>query len=293
MLAGTGSAIVGALFWVAVIVGFRLAARRDPVFAWYLATVIGGAAVAVAASGAEWIAHPLVLARYLIPALPFLLLFAAEGVVGALEFARRPAPEALAAAALVALMLFVGPIAAQWHFPNQFWGHLRYQFDYDPAHNPYVIQVPRDPVPAFYRELAKRPPGSVTLVEAPWRLESHFNALSLFQDVHHQLIRVGLVTPACGVSDYGDYPEDPRMRMREFVHLSALLRGDTGDADYLVIHPKPHDVAAPPDRWADMSGCLPQIEAKFGAPIYRDDRIVAFALPQVSPLGNSRRTVQQ
>ena len=293
MLAGTASAGVGVLFGVAAFAGFRRLVRRDAVFAWYLASVIGIAAVVVAATGAEWIVHPLVLARYLIPALPFLLLFAAEGVVGALQFIRRPAVEAVAAAVLFGALLVAGPIATQWHFPNQFWGHLRYQFDYDPAHNPYVLQVPHDPVPAFYAELAKRPPGSVTLVEAPWRLESHFNALSLFQDVHHQLIQVGLVTPACGTYDYGEYPEDPRMRMREFVHLSALLRGETGRADYLVIHPKPHQVAAQPDRWPDMSGCLPRIEARFGPPIYRDDRIVVFALAQVSPLGNTRRTVQQ
>ena len=293
MVAGTSSALVGALFWGAVAGGLRRLDRRDAVFARYLATVIGVAAVVVAATGAEWIAHPLVLARYLIPALPFLLLFAAEGVVGAVQIAGRPAIEALGATALVAVLLFVGPIATQWHYPNQFWGHLRYQFDYDAAHNPYVLQVPRDPVPAFYAELARRPAGSVILVEAPWRLESHFNALSLFQDVHHQLIRVGLATPACGAYDYGEYPEDPRMRMREFVHLSALLRGDTAGAEYLVIHPKPHHVAAQPDRWPDMTGCLPRIEARFGPPIYRDERIVVFALAAVSPLGNTRRTVQQ
>ncbi|MGE5737795.1 MAG: hypothetical protein ACM34F_02810 [Betaproteobacteria bacterium] len=293
MLAGTGSAIVAALFLIAVVVGFRRLARRDGLLAWYLATVIGVATVVVVATGAEWIAHPLVLARYLIPALPFLLVFAAEGVVGALAFARWPAAEALAAAALVSMLLVAGPIATQWGYPNQFWGHLRYQFDYDPAHNPYVLQVPRDPVPAFYTELAKRPAGSVTLVEAPWRLESHFNALSLFQGVHHQLIRVGLATPACGAYDYGEYPEDRRMHMREFVHLSALLRGDTAGADYLVMHPAPHHVAAPPDRWPDISGCLPRIEARFGAPVYRDERIIVFALTGVSPLGNTRRTVQQ
>ena len=35
-------------------------------------------------------------------------------------------------------LFLAGPIREEWHYPNQFWGHLRYQFDYDPAHNPYV-----------------------------------------------------------------------------------------------------------------------------------------------------------
>jgi len=42
-----------------------------------------------------------------------------------------------------------------------------------------------------------------------------------------------------------------------------------------------------------VTGCLPAIEARFGPPAYRDEQMVAFALPPVSSLGNTRRTVQQ
>jgi hypothetical protein len=37
--------------------------------------------------------------------------------------------------------------------------------------------------------------GSVTLIETPWRLESHFNALSLYQDTHRQKVNIAFVTP--------------------------------------------------------------------------------------------------
>ena len=140
--------------------------------------------------------------------------------------------------------------------------------------------MPTDPLPAFYAELGKRPPGSVTLIEAPWRLESHYNALSLYQDTHRQRVKIGLVTPLCGTYDFGEYPEhEAGMRMRWMVHLASLLRGETFGADYLIVHANSRDVAArPAPPWPDLRGCMPAIEAKLGAPVFRDDRITVFAL---------------
>lgn len=294
MLAGTGAAPAGMFVFALAALGWWRVLRRERDLALYVGTVCVVGAAAVVASGAEWIAHPLVLARYLLPVVPFVMLFAAEGIV-ALVATPRQWMGAVASGAIAAALLLTGPLPTEWHYPNQFWGHLRYQFDYDPAHNPYVQQVPNEPVPAFYTELGKRPPGTLTLIEAPWRLESHFNALSLYQDVHRQRIRIGLVTPVCGTYDFGEYPEgQPGMRMRWLVHLTSLLRGDTHGADYLIIHTTSRDVAAePPPPWPDLRGCMPLIEAKFGPAVYRDDRITVFALTRMSPLGNTGRSVQQ
>jgi hypothetical protein len=279
MLAGTGVAPVGMFVFAVAAFGWWRVRRREPDLAWYLATICVVGTAVVASSGVEWISHPLVLARYLIPVVPFLLLFAAEGII-ALVATPRYWMGAAAAGAIAAALFAIGPIPQEWHYPNQFWGHLRYQFDYDPAHNPYVAQVPTDPVPAFYAELGKRPPGSVTLIEAPWRLESHYNALSLYQDTHRQRVKIGLVTPLCGTYDFGEYPEhEAGMRMRWMVHLASLLRGETFGADYLIVHANSRDVAArPAPPWPDLRGCMPAIEAKLGAPVFRDDRITVFAL---------------
>jgi hypothetical protein len=295
LLAGTGSPLAAFALVACGALGFTRLARRDADLAWYLASVAGIGSVVVAASGAEWISHALVLARYMLPALPFLLLFVAEGIVALAERMRRPLLAPAAAAAAAVALLATGPIPAQWHYPNQFWGHLRYQFDYDPAHNPYVTLLPKEDVPAFYRDLGRLPAGSVTLIEAPWRLESHFNALSLYQDVHRQRVKIGLVTPLCGTYDFGEYPpERTGMKMREMVHLGSVLRGDTQGADYLVLHPRAHNVVADPGaEWPDVTRCLPAIEAALGSPAYRDDRIVVYKLAGLSPLGNNRRPVQQ
>jgi hypothetical protein len=295
MLAGTRHAVVAlALALLAVLGAVRLG-RRDPSWLRYVLTVLAVGAVTVALSRATWIHHPLVYARYLLPALPFLLLFAAEGIVALLEW--RPAArgharahgaaashgQAVAATGVVVVVagLFaLGPIPAFSYWPNQFYGHLRFQFDVDPAHNPYVTEVPREPVPAFYRELARRPPGSLTLVEMPWRLESNFNPHPWYQEVHRQWVRIGFVTPVCGVRTFGEYPEDRGMRMRHFTHLTALLRGETGGADYLVVHLAPWKT--PPDaevEWPDMRTCLPRIEARFGAPAWQSETMRVYRLP--------------
>ena len=291
MLAGSAHAAVALLLGLAAAAGFARFWRRDRVLAGYLLTVTVGGALAILAARPNWVQHPLVFARYLVPVLPLLLLLAAEGALAMITpLARVPvAGAAVAAMAGLALWHF-GPLPAQGTEPHQFTGHLRHQFDYDDAHNPYVRQVPPEPVPAFYRELAKSRPGSLTLIEAPWRLESHHNPHVWYQQVHRQHVLIGLVTPLCGVSRFGEYPETQAgMRLANFAHVSAVLRGNTYGADFLVMHLAPW--STPPDAkvpWPDVAACLPGIEAALGPPFYRDDRIVVFALPDDRRPGPAR-----
>ena len=254
--------------------------RRDRDLVAYLGTVSVAAAVAIAAARPQWIHHPGVFARYLLPALPFLLLFLAEGALACLAVLPRAGWRTAAIVAGAALLWWAGPMPGYFYNPNQFMGHLRFQYDYDPAHNPYVLEIPPGPIPDFYRQLAQKPPRSLTLIEAPWRLESNFNPHPWYQEIHRQYVKIGLVTPVCEVRDFGEYPASVRaLRFREFAHLSEILAGKSYGADYLVMR-----LAAwktPPDaqvEWPDVNACLPAIEAKLGAPVYRDAQIVVFDL---------------
>jgi hypothetical protein len=255
--------------------------RRDSDLTAYLGTVMVGAAIAIAAARPIWIHHAALYGRYLLPVLPFLLLFLSEGIVAALERVRAAALlRAIAVAVIAAMLCWLGPIPGYLYYPNQFMGHLRFQFDYDPAHNPYVQLVPRDPVPEFYRMLAQKPPASLTLIEAPWRLESNFNPHPWYQEIHRQKVKIGLTTPVCGVRTFGEYPATVAgLRLHQFAHLSNILAGKTYDADYLVMHLAPWKT--PPDatvEWPDVAACLPTIESALGQPVYRDARIVVFDL---------------
>lgn len=276
---GIASPWLLALAGVLAALGVRSLWRRERDLTRYLAFVVLVAVGAIAASKADWLQHQLNFARYMQPAVPFLLLALAEGtafVLGVLpSLLRVPA----AAAGLAALYL-AGPMPGYLYSPNQFMGDAYFQFDYDPAYNPYLTSLPHGPIPEFYRELGRRPPRSLTLIEMPWSLETNHDPQPLYQAVHRQNIKIALTTPQCGVSDYGNWPESAAgMRLRRFVPLSALLRGETAGGDYLVVHFHPWpDPQAPPSFWPDLKLCLPQVEQHFGAPVYRDDEIEVFAL---------------
>jgi hypothetical protein len=255
--------------------------RRDAAFVAYIAVIFVGGAAAIACSHPAWVQHPGTYARYLQPAIPFLLLFVAEGFATLIAALATAWQVAVAAVALAGLF-FAGPIPGYLHAPNQFMGHPYFQFDYDPAYNLYRTQLPNGPIPDFYRRLATLPPRSLTLIEAPWSLETNHDPEPLYQVLHRQYVKIGLVTPVCGLRDYGEYPESPgNMQLTQFVHLSALLRGETAGGDFLVMHlqswPAPPILPAAP-QWPDLGTCLPQIEQRFGAPVYRDGDIEVFAL---------------
>jgi len=281
MLFGISQPALLVVLLVLTLLGIYRMWRRDSDLTAYLVTIIVGAAIAIAAARPVWIHHPALYSRYLLPALPFLLLFLAEGIVATLEPARAAAPlRAIAVAVIAAALCWFGPIPSYFYYPNQFMGHLRFQFDYDPAHNPYVQLIPRDPVPEFYRMLAQRPPASLTLIEAPWRLESNFNPHPWHQEIHRQKVKIGLTTPVCGVRTFGEYPVTVTgLRLHQFAHLSNILAGKTYGADYLVMHLSPWKT--PPDssvEWPDVAACLPTIESALGQPVYRDAQIVVFDL---------------
>ena len=268
-----------AVVFAAAVVGVVRLWRRDRELAGYLLAVMAAGTLAIVAARPNWIMHPPVLARYVVPILPVFLLFAAEGAVALVAIPIAPV-RALAIGLAGGALWCYGPLPAQSWEPNQFTGHLRFQFDYDDAHNPYVQQRPREPLPAFYQELAKAPPSSLKIIVAPWRLESHYNPHAWYQQAHRQRVMIGLTTPLCGVRNFGEYPEtEAGMRLANFAHLSAVLRGEDYGADFLVMHLTPWSTPPGADvPWPDVAKCLPMIEAALGAPFYRDERIVVFAL---------------
>jgi hypothetical protein len=262
--------------------GFVSLWRRERDLAAYLATVVVAAAVAIIVARPAWIHHPGVCMRYLLPALPIVLLFVAEGTMAFLDRLRVMSLAPIALPFAAAGLVFAGPMPDYLYAPNQFMAHALFQFDVDPAQNLFVNDHRNDPVPEFYRELGDRPPQSLTLIEMPWLAIS--DALyPWYQRIHRQNVRLGLAVPECGAEPvFGEYPETAAgLRLTQYVHLSELLRGQTSGADYLIVRPQPWRPRAVTGlAWPDMQQCLPQIRERFGAPVFEDAQIIVFALPK-------------
>jgi hypothetical protein len=256
--------------------GAILLARRDPGFAGYWLFVLVTAAGIVALTGGEWIHHPLVLARYLLPLLPMLLFLVAVAVAHGLR-SLPPAWRWVPVAGLALLLYLAGPLPSQYHAPiNQFTGHMSFQFDYDPERNVYNRQLRPEYVPAFYRELGEEPPGSLTLVVAPWYIEWHWNDWRFFQAVHRQRILAGFVTGLCAESAFGEYPPGQSgVHLRHVVHLADLVPADPR-ADFLVFQlwpPQPDPRAVP-----GLEECVEAMRSRLGTPLLEADGLVVFDL---------------
>ncbi len=281
---GVGSAWLCALMAMLFAYGVVRLWRRERGFVAMLlsAAIVGG--LVIGAARPAWIQHAQVLSRYAAPIAPFLLLFVAEGVVGVLTRMRATALPALCAGACLAGLFAAGPMPGWYYRPNQFMGHALFQFDYDAHTNPYVTLLQLGPVSPFLRDLAAKPPGSVTLIETPARAQSNYMPDPWLQRMHRQNVKYALAAPVCGSGDWDEYPYSATGdRFARMGRLADILEGATWGADYLVM--RLHPWTLPPGKdfpwpvaWPDMPACVARVEQRLGAPAYRDDRIVVFDL---------------
>ena len=281
MLLGTGSEAVAMLMLALVAAGIAAVWKLFPRPARFVAALAALQFLAVLSSGALWLSHQLVLARYLLLLTPMLLLAAALGYDA---FARKVLPRAapvawLGAAALVAAVAATGPLPRALAYPNAFFGNYLYFVDFDPAHNviyPYVTQAP---VPRFYQELAALPRASKTLIEGPWRFESIFDRFGYFQETHRQRVKIAFVGNLCPPGATAEHPRRFRNKFRNFVDLARPAAELRREGDYVVFHRK-LNVANVWDKpgLPPVDACIADFRARFGEPVFVDDSITVFDL---------------
>ena len=284
MMFGLSNAWLGGLSAIVLALGIWRRWRRDAAFTAYVVSLIVVGATVIALSHAAWVQHQQTYVRYLLPALPFVLLFVAEGLVYVVAQLRISALAATVATLGFAGLVAAGPLPGYYYFPNQLMGHELFQFDYAADANPYSTKLDLGPVPAFYRDLASRPPGSITLIETPAPLISHYLPDPWYQAIHRQNIKYALAAPVCGDGEADEIPATATgIRFRRIGKLADIVDGATWGADYLVLRLHPWSVPPGIDMpWPDMAACAEKVEARLGAPAYRDDQIVVFALARSS-----------
>jgi uncharacterized membrane protein len=284
MMFGISSAWILVVIAALVALGIRERWRVDRAFTACIAGMIVVGPLAIALARPAWIEHPQTFVRYVLPILPFLLLFLAAGLVAVAVRLRVSAFGAGASALAIAGLVAAGPLP-RWYSPapNQLMGPARYQFDFDESHNPYATKLVLGPVPAFYRDLASRPPGSVTLIETPALLISHYLPDPWYQAIHRQNLKYAIAAPVCGNGEADEIPPDAHVKFRALGKLVDVLDGATWGADYLVL--RLHAWSVPPglaQAWPDMGACEAAVTAELGAPVYRDDEIAVFQLAKKS-----------
>ena len=241
LFTGSGYPIVVAAMVIAAMIGWAGLYRRDPSFSMYLLMIAAAATLAITLTGAEWIMQGLVLARYLLGLLPLYLALAAIGLVLvsrtlARVFKLRSGTGGVFITAALLALLMTGPLPGIHAGGRQFDHHMSRQFDYNPRRNPFhAVLEPVIPEP-FYEEIAQlHPAGDALVVEAPWHLESNWNALPLYQHVHGQRVMVGFIGGVCAGRLYGELRQDIEgMAFRNFTSVQDVLDGRV-KADFLVL----------------------------------------------------------
>jgi hypothetical protein len=279
MMFGISSPALLLVMTILLALGIWRVWTRDRRFTAYVLSMSVAGVATIALSHAAWVQHALTLVRYSLPVLPFVLLFLAEGIAFVVAQLRLQVLACGAASLAVAGLVAAGPIPRYYYFPNQLMGDALFQLDYAPDKNPYATLLELGPVPQFYRDLASRPPGTITLIETPSRLHSNYFADVWYQAIHRQNVKYALAAPDCGgESDEYSY-QASGTAFRRIARLGDLLDGATWGADYLVLRLVPWSV--PPgleQPWPDMATCAAKVEARLGEPVYRDAQIVVFAL---------------
>ncbi len=221
--ARAGQRVAALLFWTAALGGLGALVRRRPRWGAYLAALVLAQLVGILALSPLGLARLQVLDRYLLPALPIVLLWVAAGLAHPWwprQGAAGRAGQRLAAAGLALLWLAAGPFGDPGFRASSFMHH----------NDMVAFALPRATAPAGgmprpYLALGG-PPGSA-VVELPWPPVWDFGrSFYVYQEVHG--LRVLVAAPA------GALPAG-RLRLRNRVspEPAALL---AAGARYVAVH---------------------------------------------------------
>lgn len=191
----SGSMVVPMIlsFWAAALVGLAWLLRNDRRLALYTLTLTAGQVVGLLVLSPEMLVHPLVFSRYLIPLLPWVLLWAAVGV--SMPWRVGPRMQRVVVAAGLAALFATGPLST-WQFQK---GSFSKHNDVLAFFCPPGRTGPAS-VPGFYRQVVAGQQGA-TVLEHPWfPWWAYTRAYYLYQEVHGQEVVLSSIRPLPGAA---------------------------------------------------------------------------------------------
>jgi len=224
--AGTDIFILTVLFWIAVLAGLVLLLRRQIRFGVYSLTLVTCQLVGLMILSPSRFNEPLILNRYVLVILPFVLLWLAVALAN--PWWPRKATGILVVqgclvGSFICALVLGGPFtdaelrATSFAHHNSFMGFTSSRG-----------RLPEEAVPQFYYKLAEDP-GSSPVIECPFPIAwDYSNNLHIYQRIHRQDVLVATYKPALNDSQL-NFQNMPRL------HPEDLL---SSRARYLIVHLK-------------------------------------------------------
>jgi hypothetical protein len=281
------------LFWAAALYGLFTLARREPRLAAYTATLAACQVAGLVVLSPEMLGHPLVFDRYLLPVLPWLLLWVAVGLAAPWWRGQRQLGElgqSAAAFVLVGALFLAGPLVEPGFLSSSFSGHNDFVGFFCPRAS--LPSGPGGQIPGFYNQVVRKDRGAPVL-EYPWiPLWSYNRVFYLYQEVHHRDVLVAMVEPLRGAQGLA-------FRNMPFTSPEGFL---ASRARYLIVHT---DVLAEEEKvrghcWPIVAEIKPRhrreleragermataLTAIWGQPDYREDGLVVWDLARLRRAG--------
>jgi len=287
---GAQSIAFGLLWLAAAMAGAIALVRRAPALAGFLllaAAVQVGAVLVLAPYRLE--VTPF-LSRYVMPAIAVGLGLAAVGIAASARALERRlatrvrAPWAVAlSAAFLAAAAWDAPLASLFVRPSS-WANEQLAFQLQKPEVQLSRLVAREP--AIYRELAARPPGTTTVIEAPYTALGLLSPFHSYQLRHRQRVLVAAETDACEAANTTKLPRHAGLKLPGVLYLAEPETLRQSGAELLIVHRRPAEEMSYyrtkqlADRALRMSGeeCVAVAARAFGAPVFEDGDVAVFRL---------------
>jgi len=284
------NAIVLILLCVSILGAIALY-RRQRHFFYYISLLFAGQILALLVARPAWLQAPIVLARYCLPLLPVVVLLLSVGIYEielTLVQTSNIYKKGIFSLVVCLTLLFGGPLAGMYYYPNAWTNHALFQYDYDQENAPfsYSIRVRPKQIPKFYRSLGALPPGSIRILEVPWYYSWSSNPYAYYQRVHRQNMAIGFTGEIVGYLRDGELrlADTAHFKFKHFISVSDYDAVIAGNIDYIVVHRSlrdemPEDLISGPEHYRvplQTEECLAYCRETYGAPVFEDQSIVVF-----------------
>lgn len=225
----------------------------------------------------QYIEHVPALGRYLLPALPLLLVAVAAGSVALAEALRAGGRVLIVLSTILpaAALAAASPLPAWLARPNSYRLALHNHFDFRPRHAPtYHEGIPLSP---WWARLAATPRNTLRIAAAPFFFESYHWDAHRWERASGQRVIPGYLSGLCVNLRFGEVPRHPAFHFRNAVHLAdaaALARAGIDHVAWQKPYRHPSDIVAQPD-FAAVAHCERVLRDRFPV-VYEDAALIVF-----------------